>query len=59
MNRDINPFQDEVAKMQEWNNFVIKLTKDCFNDCVFDFTKTKISLEEGQCVHKCTTRSLK
>lgn len=35
------------------------LTQNCFSDCVQDFTSSKLSNKESECIAKCADKFLK
>lgn len=53
---------DSSDQIKQFKDFILnynKLSEQCFNDCVFDFTTRNVSSKEDQCASNCFDKFLK
>ena len=49
---------DQTQQYKEFNLFCLNLTKDCFENCVSDYTNDRLQQQETTCIKNCASRSL-
>ena len=49
---------DQIRQYKEFNMFCLNLTKDCFENCVNDYTTDRLQQSETSCLKNCASRSL-
>ncbi|XP_068223601.1 mitochondrial import inner membrane translocase subunit Tim9-like [Palaemon carinicauda] len=62
---DMSSMSDQIqaeVQVKQFRDFLVqynKLSENCFNDCVWDFTSRNIRSNEGDCVQNCVEKYTK
>ncbi|EPX72050.1 Tim9-Tim10 complex subunit Tim9 [Schizosaccharomyces octosporus yFS286] len=49
----------EAKQIKDYTNMMFNLSQGCFNDCIVDFTSSKVGDKESACLTRCADKFFK